>query len=93
MMHRFILFSLFVFTQPMMAQIDLSLSEEGRETDSTAQIKIESLLDAASIEELLPPLSQLIDTAIVYSPEIRAAEAMIRNAEYRESEIRRDYWN
>ena len=93
MMHRFILFSLFVFTQPMMAQIDLSLYGEGGETDSTAQIKIESLLDAASIDELLPPLSQLIDTAIVYSPEIRAAEAMIHKAEYRESEIRRDYWN
>ena len=51
-MHRFIMFSLIFFVQPMMAQIDLSLYGEGRETDSTAQIKIESLLDAASIEEL-----------------------------------------
>lgn len=93
MMYRIILFTLFLSTQPMMAQIDLSLYGGGRESDSTAQVKIESLMDAASIEELLPPLSQLIDTAIAYSPEIREAQSLIRAAEYRESEIRRDYWN
>lgn len=93
MTYRIILFTLFLSTQPMMAQIDLSLYGEGRESDSTAQVKIESLMDAASIEKLLPPLSQLIDTAIVYSPEIGEAQSMIRAAEYRESEIRRDYWN
>jgi outer membrane protein TolC len=91
--HRHFLFFLIVISQPLAAQIDLSLYGGDRMSDSIAQDNIESLLDAVSIEELLPPLSQLMDTAIAHSPEIREVESLIRAAEFRESEVRRDYWN
>lgn len=75
------------------AQIDLSLYESVSKDSSDHEVNLEQILANTDINDFLPPLSQLIDTAIVYSPEIRRAEALIQMAEYRESEVRRDYWS
>lgn len=74
------------------AQIDLSLYESVSKDSSAHEVSLEHILANTAIDDFLPPLSQLIDTAIVYSPEIRQAEAVIQMAEYRESEVRREYW-
>ena len=75
------------------AQIDLSIYNIQKNVDSVKESSIDELLENADIENFLPPLTELIDSAIKHSPEVRMAESQILRAEYSESEVRRDYWN
>ena len=88
-----LLFLSIAFCLSCHGQINLSLYNNETLEDSTSQDRIRSILEGTDIEDFLPSLSRLIDSALVQSPEIKAVTSQLLAAEYNESMVRRDYWN
>lgn len=81
-----------IFCLSCHGQIDLSLYDNVT-SDSISQNRIEAILESSDIEDFLPSLSQLIDSALVNSPEIKSVTAQLLAAEYNESMVRTDWLN
>jgi len=79
-----LLFTLLAGQQNMHAQVD---------ADSLAAFQNQAEIEGINLQDYLPPLTILIDSAIANSPEVQNAENMVRMQEYNAGAVRKDWTN